>query len=517
MKKRLFAGALALLMIIGLLPVSSLLKKPMEAKAGGNEYNFSPAAITVDNTKDTNNVDTVFTFDSQECKTEKINATLKDGETKITDPTVFRFGGKATYNNGIPTNRYIEITVSKNATLSLKWASGSASRGVKVIKKESNNVGKDIYTYSVTKNERNVIFTKEIQLEANVVYYVAPSAGDMYIYSMVVTETSTETSTEGYTVTVVDSANSETPKTSTIAEGNNITYTAQGTNFAYWLNSNGVKVSTSEKLDMPVYYSDTYTAVYAKEGAKVDYLTPYGGIYETHYYSDGDFDVPTALTKYGSTAVTKNGGWELSYDEVMTKLKNDESFEVNPVYEADTSGSFEITIDTSAIDGNAPETKTYPSNKEVKASVTSENFGRWVDGKGNTLSYNSTYYFLANRNVTVKAVAKDSEEKVGVITYIEYANKTIVFEYTVPNEYTMTFAGVYASTNKSKVEGMTEGSTELPDGVYRLGADESRCGNYKTFRYTLKNSGSDIWYVKPILKYSGSEKPIVDSTVYTMN
>ena len=33
MKKRLFAGALALLMIIGLLPVSSMLKKPVETKA----------------------------------------------------------------------------------------------------------------------------------------------------------------------------------------------------------------------------------------------------------------------------------------------------------------------------------------------------------------------------------------------------------------------------------------------------------------------------------------------------
>ena len=35
MKKRLFAGALALLMIIGLLPVSSMLKKPVEAQAAG--------------------------------------------------------------------------------------------------------------------------------------------------------------------------------------------------------------------------------------------------------------------------------------------------------------------------------------------------------------------------------------------------------------------------------------------------------------------------------------------------
>ena len=36
MKKRLFAGALALLMIIGLLPVSSMLKKPVEAQAAAD-------------------------------------------------------------------------------------------------------------------------------------------------------------------------------------------------------------------------------------------------------------------------------------------------------------------------------------------------------------------------------------------------------------------------------------------------------------------------------------------------
>ena len=33
MKKRIFAGALALLMIIGLLPVSSMVKKPVATQA----------------------------------------------------------------------------------------------------------------------------------------------------------------------------------------------------------------------------------------------------------------------------------------------------------------------------------------------------------------------------------------------------------------------------------------------------------------------------------------------------
>lgn len=40
MKKRIFAGALALLMIIGLLPVSSMVKKPMEVKAEDKVYSI---------------------------------------------------------------------------------------------------------------------------------------------------------------------------------------------------------------------------------------------------------------------------------------------------------------------------------------------------------------------------------------------------------------------------------------------------------------------------------------------
>lgn len=46
MKKRLFAGALALLMIIGLLPVSSMLKKPVEAQAAGTTKVYQVADYT---------------------------------------------------------------------------------------------------------------------------------------------------------------------------------------------------------------------------------------------------------------------------------------------------------------------------------------------------------------------------------------------------------------------------------------------------------------------------------------
>lgn len=46
MKKRLFAGALALLMIIGLLPVSSMLKKPVETQAAEQTLTHTLSAST---------------------------------------------------------------------------------------------------------------------------------------------------------------------------------------------------------------------------------------------------------------------------------------------------------------------------------------------------------------------------------------------------------------------------------------------------------------------------------------
>ena len=75
MKKRIFAGALALLMIIGLLPVSSMVKKPMEVKASGKTYTFNPAEITIDSTGDVQTVNEVFSFKTADVEVDKFNGT----------------------------------------------------------------------------------------------------------------------------------------------------------------------------------------------------------------------------------------------------------------------------------------------------------------------------------------------------------------------------------------------------------------------------------------------------------
>lgn len=124
------------------------------------------------------------------------------------------------------------------------------------------------------------------------------------------------------------------------------------------------------------------------------------------------------------------------------------------------------------------------------------------------VSYNPTYYFFANRPVTVTAVKNDGSEvsKGAIITEVENSadNNTVIFEYTVPDEYEMTFAGVIASTNAESLASVKDDNITIPAGVYKLGADSTKCSNYNTYRYTLRKAGNDTWYVKPVLTYTDS-------------
>lgn len=483
MKKRIFAGALALLMIIGLLPVSSMVKKPMEVKAEDKVYSI-PDVQSGTSYKDGAVIDNFFTI---------------GGDMTASQPAkrVNKYGLKFDDNNTI------KFTVNSSATINIEWTVGSTGYSF-VLKNDTTD--ETVTTDKVT--TKNAFQTNTYNL-AKGTYSISRDLKALYIASITVTVK--DAATSGYKVTVIDG---DSKTTATYPEGDTLKLSAKGENFLYWVNSNGVKVAETTTKDIPVYYSDTYTAVYGKTGNKVTYYTPYGGELAT-YYADENFTVPEVPTRYGYKAT----GWDKDIDSVKEALKSG-NVEVRPVYDNDTSLTFSITVDTSAIDSAIPKAENVEVNKEVKASVTSDDFAYWSDENGNPLSYNSTYYFHANRSVTVKAVKKSGSgvEKTGVITYIDYKSKTIIFEYTVPDTYTMKFAGVLASTNKANVESATVDNR--PAGVYKLGADEAKCSSYKTFRYTLKNNGADTWYTRPVLTYiddSGVEHTIVGTTVYEMN
>ena len=355
-------------------------------------------------------------------------------------------------------------------------------------------------------------------MDANVKYYVAPLNGDMYIYSMTVTETSTE---NGYKVTVVDSANTDSPSNVfTVAEGNTIDYTVQEkdtANFDYWENSHGVKVSTDPSLkNFPVYYSDTYTAVYKKAGAKVVYYTPYGGVYRTYYENDVFTEAPDVPRLYGYG----DGNWDKDYAAVKDLLDNatdSSEISVKPEYPTnDSSMNYIVKIDATKFGKETVEELSKTVNELVTASIDAnkENFAYWSDGT-NVLSYNPTYYFLANRSVTVKAVDKetaqagnaDDLEKQGKITTIhDESNRTVIFEYTVPDDFTMDYVGVLGSTNETILSDANIDSNV--NGLYKAG--DSNCSKYKTYRYTVNIVGSETWYVKPVLRYTdSSSNPVI--------
>lgn len=324
---------------------------------------------------------------------------------------------------------------------------------------------------------------------------IEKSSSEAVVFEVTYTPGQTEP-TNSYNITVSDNGKSTT---GIYTEGATLKLSATGDNLLYWKNSNNVIVATEDK-EIPVYYSDTYTAVYAKTSAKVEYLTPYGGVLET-YYADDEITEPNGPTRYGYTFA----GWDTDVETVKTSLADGKDVTVSPKYKDNADLKFTITVDTTELDG-LQSTDSYTVNTEVKASTTSDDFAYWADGDGKPLSYNSTYYFLANRDITVKAVKKsDSDNNATekpIITKVKYdtATKTIIFEYTVPEEYTINFAGVLASTNETNLNNATVDAYEK--GVYKLGTSEG--AGYKTVRYTLKNAGIDTWYVKPILTYKSA-------------
>ena len=206
------------------------------------------------------------------------------------------------------------------------------------------------------------------------------------------------------------------------------------------------------------------------------------------------------------------GNWDKDYTTVKDLLNNatdSSEISIKPEYPTnDSSMKYEINIDATKFGKESVEKLSKVVNELVTASIDAnkEKFAYWKDDKGNIVSYNPTYYFLANRDVTVTAVsteeATDTEKK-GVITQIKHdeTSRTVIFEYTVPDDFTMNYVGVLGSTNESI---LTNAVVNVDaKGVYQLG--NSNCSGYKTFRYTLNIVGSETWYVKPVLIYSNAD------------
>lgn len=524
MKKRFFAGLLACLMVVGLLPLSMLLK-PVTAKAASEPYVIDPNTISSVGTGDDGTEFSDKTLDPKGYfkiyRKVSTSTTAWKGDTNSWNPTqnkprCIQLGGTIAYKDG--PQKAIEFTTKSNTNTSIKvwyYVSDINSRdlmlyelkdGKFTVLKEKNNeaIENQIKTIDPkdTSKKKAYIVKTFANLASDSTLYLGSKSSTVNIYRIEVTEETSEqpqpTETK-YDVTVVDSATTETTgKVNSKSEGETFTLkAADPTNFLYWVNSYGRIVSRDAEYSFSVYYSDTYTAVYKSAETTYNFMTDYDQVYKT--YTASDLAIPTSPVKYGyEFDYWKIGETKVSTVQEIKDAGTGTDVEIKPVYKEVTEN---VSITINGI------TKEYKKNKEVTADATGlEDFMYWYvsgddGGESKILSYSSLYSFFADDKITSISAkcGTDTVKKSGIITHITNDvngnNKTFVFEFTVPDDYKIEFAGIVASS--------TYADPNLTNYEYIRG----RGSNAKTVRYswTKTDAADKTWYVRPVLKYSDSE------------
>lgn len=475
MKKRLFAGALALLMIIGLLPVSSMLKKPVEAQAASTIKSYEVDGFSEDILSGN------YIGDNQSDNFFKVG-----GSDLTSKTTYFEFSktGEISFEiKGDSATINMEWSVAKNITNPAKKYVSVIDYTDQEVASSSNTTGKNktnTLTYDFTKSGK----------------YTIKNVGGTSIKI-----SSLKVTVGAYTININDSKANETSKKVVVGEGENIPLEAAEDNFLYWETSHGRIASREPKpsTSLTAYYDETYTAVYGSD-VTVYYMTAYNQIYKSVASDafDSSSEQPAGPIRYGY----KFTGWNMSASEIQAKIKSGTTKKifVDPKYDQDTTTKYTVTVDTTALTGGKSVDTEYTINEVATASTSSAEFAYWKDAEtGKVLSYNSTYYFFANKPMKVHAVKKsDDVTSEGVISLVyngtdESGNSVVIFEYTVPSDCTVKFAGVYASPDKEKLTASAE----------FVGGDTFN--SKETYKYTItKTKGMGTWYVKPVLEYTDS-------------
>lgn len=468
MKKRLFAGALALLMIIGLLPVSSMLKKPVEAQAAGTTKVYQVADYTTKVKK--NN----YIADNQ-------NSTFfKAGENSIAS-------GKVNNIQSLKLNNESDISfeVKGLATVEVTWsvAKDAEAERFNIIDEQGNKY------YSQNNNGKN----------NNTVKYTFTKGGIYKIKSVGIDSigiSSLKVTVPTYTINVKDGG--KEPVSTVLEDGEEFTLNATGENFLYWETSSGKIISRTNEKKLNAYYDETYTAVYGSD-ITVYYMTEYGHVYKRIAAKDfNEAAVPDVPIRYGY----KVTGWSKDVKTINDAIaEGTKAIYVDPKYSEDTTTTYKITVDTRAVGGSKVVQVEKAINSVYTVSTDSSEFACWKDANtGVVLSYNSTYSFFVNKDINIVAEAGTATPK-GVISLVlrddgkdDNKDSVVVFEYTVPAGSTVTFAGVYASPDQNK---LTKDDASYVDG--------GSFSSDQTYKYTItKRKGMATWYVKAVLEYTDS-------------
>lgn len=468
MKKRLIAGALALLMIIGLLPVSSMLKKPVEAQAAGTTkvYEVANYESSVSNGK--------YITDNQASSFFKASGKISTG-SNYNKTTCLKLSQDVGISFEVKGTATIEVVWSISKSGTYECLNIVDSEGNKCLSQQ--NDGKNTKTATYTTTEGGTYVVKNV------------NSNPVYIASIKVTVPT-------YTINIKDGESEPVP--AVLEDGEKFTLNATGDNFLYWETSYGRIISREPSKTLTAYYDETYTAVYATD-VTVYYMTEYGHIYKRIAASDFNEDaVPDVPIRYGYNAT----GWSKDVDAINTDIsEGTKAIYVNPVYSEDTTTTYKITVDTTAVGGSKANSVDRAINSVYTVSTDSSEFKCWKDADTNeVLSYNSTYSFFVNKDINIVAEAGTAAPE-GVISLVlkddgkaDNKDSVVVFEYTVPAGSTVTFAGVYASPDKAN---LTEEKASYVDG--------GSFSSDQTYKYTItKRKGMATWYVKAVLEYTDS-------------
>ena len=310
--------------------------------------------------------------------------------------------------------------------------------------------------------------------------------------------------------------------------GDRITVVSNEENFAFWQNDYGMIVSRSKEYTFTVTGTDKIIAVtntVLQTKASIVWESAYNQIIKSvQLKEDQTTDEPNLPSINGGKAI----GWDYDCDGIydpekdtleaakQSAFNNDNHvIVIKPIYELNNN-TYMITVNGGTITKGTPnDDGTFTLNTTVAVTadepVAGQKFSHWRDGAYKVVSYNKTYSFFADRNLTLYAVYVDASETVDAVgtteiinMYKDTENQRLFFVSlsTVPQGCRIDKAGVIA-TNDARVAANPD-TFSVESSTYVRGDATDSYSHRFTWYKTKVNTG-DTWYVRAYLVYTDKD------------
>ena len=316
----------------------------------------------------------------------------------------------------------------------------------------------------------------------------------------------------------VNSSTKSSQVTADYTLGSTVTVSVTSDDFAYWANSYGMVLSREKTYSFTVTGADTVTAVFdtvIENKATVIFESAYGQVMARDQLAENEtMSIPSVPTLNGYNAI----GWDMdgdgSYDAEKDTLATaiakglaaeDKTVTIKPIYQLkEDKYNISVTNGSGAGQYNQNEVVTVTAN----VPEAGQKFSHWKDSGDKILSYDTTYKFFAEKDMSITAVyvadtvvveAKGTTEIINMYKDTTNNKLTFVSMSTVPEGCTINKAGVIA-TNNATVGTSGDGFTASTASFVRGNAWD---GSAYRFTWTKSNVGSDdTWYVRAYLVYT---------------